>query len=322
MLKLTLHDRKILYELDKKSNLPLSELAKKLQRSKQFVLYRMSRLEKEGVITGYTAIVDMSKLGYFSFRVYLKLRQTTETEGQELVDFVKKNYEQVWTITSMHGKWDYALFLGVKTIMEFHQVWDGIMAEYKSKIKNYNVAVYAPIYNFNRRFFLETKEAKEERQVRIYGAGTAEEIDNLDWQIIKEYAPNVRKPALEIGKKLSVTGDTIRHRIKKLEQKKVICGYKIGLDLSKLGCVSYRVDLELLSTAENKRLFEFCKQHKNIYQINKSIGGANFEMEVIVKDEQELRQLLEQLKIEFKGVIDDLDYFGFSTFHVLNYIPD
>ena len=154
-IKIDLYDRKLLYELDKNSKISLRELSSKLKKSKQFVLYRMKQLEKADIITGYNAIVDMSKLGFFSFRVYFKFQQTTSSEGKTFVDYVKKNFHQVWTITSMHGKWDYALFLGVKTISEFHKIWDGIMLEYKPRIKTYNVAVYAPVYNFNRKFFID-----------------------------------------------------------------------------------------------------------------------------------------------------------------------
>lgn len=319
MIKLDKNDRRLLYELDKRSNIPLNLLAKKLRKSKQFVLYRLKRLTDEKVITNFTAIVDMAKLGFFSFRVYFKVKQMTKEEGEAFVKFVKEKYSQVWTITSMHGKWDYALFLGVKTIMELHEIWDGIMLEFKDKIKNYNVAVYAPVYNFNRTVFLDTPE---ETIVRVYGDGAPIQFDALDWKIIQEYAPNVRKSSLEIGKKLGVTADTVRNRIKKLEKKKIICGYKIGLDLAKLGYVSYRVDVELLSTKKNSQLFQFCKQHKNIYQVNKSIGGADFEMEVVAKDLQELLKIIDELKREFKEVIDDVDYFSFSTFHILKYIPD
>ncbi|HIH47801.1 TPA: Lrp/AsnC family transcriptional regulator [Candidatus Woesearchaeota archaeon] len=319
MLKLDKYDKKLLYELDKKANLPLSVLASKLHRSKQVILYRMKKLEEDGIITGYHAIVDMAKLGYFSFRIYLRFHQTTEEEEKQFVAFVKKNYAQVWTITRMHGKWDFALFLGVKNIMEFHTIWDGVLLQYKPKIKNYNVAVYAPVYNFNRSFFIDTQE---QRSVRIYGEGAPEDYDELDWKIIQEYAPNVRSSALEVGKKLGIAADTVRNRIKKLEQRKIITGYKLGLGVNKLGYTSYRIDLELISTQENPRLFEFCKQHKNIYQINKSIGGANFELEVMVTGLQELLQIIEEIKRTFKGIIDDVDYFSFSTFHILNYIPD
>jgi len=314
-----LYDRKLLYELDKNSAISLPILSKKLKRSKQFILYRMKKLEDDGIITGYHAIVDMSKLGYFTFRVYFKFQQTTEDEGKQFVGHVRKNLKQVWTITSMHGKWDYALFLGVKNISEFHDIWDSIMLQYKKKIKSYNVAVYAPIYNFNRKFFLD---ADTESIERIYGRGYSESIDKLDWKLIENYASNVRQSSLEIAKKLSVSADTVRYRIRKLAEKEIIVGYKIGLNLEKLGFVSYRVDLQLISTERNKELFEYCKQHKNIYQVNKSIGGADFEIEVTVKDLKNLISLIDEIKLRFKDVINDVEYFGFSTFHILKYIPD
>jgi len=113
-----------------------------------------------------------------------------------------------------------------------------------------------------------------------------------------------------------------KNRIKNLEKKEIIVGYKLGLNLEKLDYVSYRVDLQLTSTERNKELFEYCKQHKNIYQINKSIGGADFEIEVIVKNLNHLIDLIDELKTKFKNVINDVDYFGFSTFHILKYIPD
>lgn len=318
-IKTDLYDRKLLYELDKDSSIDLLTLSKKLKRSKQFILYRMRKLEDAKIITSYNAIIDMSKLGYFSFRVYFRFQQATEEDGKKFVEYIRSNFEQVWTIASVHGKWDYALFLGVKNILEFHKIWDGIMLNYKQKIKSYNVAVYAPVYNFNRKFFIDDPTEPIER---IYGAGEKEEIDELDWKIIETYSSNVRQSSLEISKKLKVSADTIRARIKKLEDRKIITGYKIGLNLEPLGFVSYRVDLQLLSTKRNNEIFEFCKLHKNIYQINKSIGGADFEIEVIVKDLGHLLQLIDEIKTRFKEVINDVEYFGFSTFHILQYIPD
>lgn len=317
--KIDLYGKKLLYELDKDSSISLSELSKKLKRSKQFILYRMKQLEEANIITGYNAIVDMSKLGFFTFRVYFKFQQTTEEDGKKFVDYVRANLKQVWTITDMHGKWDYALFLGVRAISEFHAIWDSIMLEYKPKIKTYNVAVYAPVYNFNRKFFVDNPQ---DAIGRVYGAGEKEEIDELDWKIIETYSGNARQSSLGIARKLGVSPDTVRARINRLEDKKIITGYKIGLNLEPLGFVSYRVDLQLLSTRRNKEIFEFCKRHKNIYQINKSIGGADFEIEVIVKDLSHLLKLIDEIKTTFKDVVNDIDYFGFSTFHILQYIPD
>ena len=125
-----------------------------------------------------------------------------------------------------------------------------------------------------------------------------------------------------MAKSLNTTPDTIRRRIKNLEKKKVIVGYKLGLNLEKLGYVSYRVDIQLFSTKRNKEIYDYCKYHNNIYQINKTIGGADLEVEAIVRNINELIQLVNEFKQKFNDVINDIDYFSFSTFHILKYIPD
>ena len=317
--KTDLYDLKLLYELDRDSSISLSQLAKILQRSKQFVSYRMKKIEEAKIITGYHAIVDMSKLGYFTFRVYFKFQQMTDSDGWSFVDHIKKSLPQVWSITAMHGKWDYALFIGVKTISEFHVAWDNIMLNYKKFIKSYNVAVYAPIFNFNKKFFLDNPKGIIER---VYGAGEKVDLDKTDEKLISVYAEDVRQSHLEIGKKLNISHDSVRKRIRLLEKKAVIVGYNLGLNLENLGFVGYRVDLQLNSTSRNKEIFSFCRNHKNIYQINKSIGGADFEIEVIVKDRAHLLSLIDEIKLAFKDVVNDVEHFGFSVFHSLKYIPD
>ena len=59
IVKIDLYDKKLLYELDKKSNINLNELAKKLRKSKQFILYRMQRLEQ----VYYGAILSVISIG-------------------------------------------------------------------------------------------------------------------------------------------------------------------------------------------------------------------------------------------------------------------
>jgi DNA-binding Lrp family transcriptional regulator len=316
---LDLHDRKLLSELDKNAAQSLAELARTLKRSKQFISYRMEKLETLRIITGYYAIVDMSKLGFFTFRVYLKLQQMSLMDRDELAEYTRKHFKQIWTVVSMHGKWDIALFIGVNAMTEFHTVWDGLLAEYKKRIKSYNIAIYAPIINFNRKFLLPTNEIGIER---VYGAGTAEPIDQLDRDIIDIYAENVRQSAAEIGRKLNTSSNIVRTRIKSLEQRKVIVGYKVDFDLGKLNLAGYRVDLQLISTDRNKELLQFCSMHKNIYQVNKSIGGADFEIEVVVKDLPHLLQVIDEIRTRFKDVINDAEWLGFTTIHTLKYIPD
>ena len=49
-MNLDIKDKKILYELDKNSRIPLSQLSKKVQLNEQTVHYRVKNLIKKGII--------------------------------------------------------------------------------------------------------------------------------------------------------------------------------------------------------------------------------------------------------------------------------
>jgi len=318
IVKLDEYDKKILYELDKDAHISLSKLAKKIRKSKQFVEYRIKKLEGNKIILGYHAIIDASKLGFFTYRIYFKFQQTTKKDEEEIIDLLKR-YENIWSIAKLYGKWDCAFFIGVKTIKEFHSIWDELILKYKRIIKSYNVSVYAPVINFNKIFF---SDKKLEIIERIYGDGEKVEYDDKDFRIIKEYSNNVRTPLIRLAEKLKLSLNTIRYRIKAMEDSKIIVGYKLNLNLEVLGYEGYRVDLHLISTKRNNEIYNYCKQHRNIYQIMKSIGGSDFEMSVIAKNLYELVKIIDELKEKFKEVVNDYEYFGFSVIPKLSFVPD
>jgi len=72
MAALDTKDRKILYELDLNSRQSFSRLAKKVGLSKDAVRYRITSLEEQGVIQRFHTVINVSKLGFISFRIYMK----------------------------------------------------------------------------------------------------------------------------------------------------------------------------------------------------------------------------------------------------------
>jgi Lrp/AsnC family transcriptional regulator, leucine-responsive regulatory protein len=58
------HDRRILVELQSDARLSMAELGRRVQLSQPGVTERVRKLEASGVITGYTAKVDLAALGY------------------------------------------------------------------------------------------------------------------------------------------------------------------------------------------------------------------------------------------------------------------
>lgn len=320
-MRLDLLHKKILYELEKDSSQPVSVLAKRLGRSKEVIAYRIHQLQKENILLGCSAIVDMARFDYFTFRIYIKWQDMTLEQKQEFFDDIGQN-ENIWTTTVLHGTWDAAFFIGIKTheyVQKFHTIWNDIQLKYKEHIAATKIAVYAPVHNFNKRFFIDTAEPVMER---VYGAGVPVEHDEIDEKLISLYATDVRQTYTSLAEKLGISAETVRQRIRKLEQKKVIVGYKINLNLPKMGHQGYRVDFALNSVKRNKELFEYLKQHKYFYQINRSIGGADFETEIVVESLKHLLDILEETVKRFKDVIKSYDYMGYSDFPRLSMVPD
>ena len=67
--KLDYFDRRTLFELDKNARISGTSIGKKIRKSKQFVDYRIKKLEENKILKGYITVIDYSKLGYLSVRV-------------------------------------------------------------------------------------------------------------------------------------------------------------------------------------------------------------------------------------------------------------
>lgn len=63
-IELDQHDHRILAELQADARLTMAELGRRVHLSQPAVTERVRKLEDEGVIRGYRAIVDAGKLGY------------------------------------------------------------------------------------------------------------------------------------------------------------------------------------------------------------------------------------------------------------------
>jgi DNA-binding Lrp family transcriptional regulator len=317
-MTIDLADSKILYFLDLDSKISHKTLAKKIGKSPETTLYRISRLRKRGIMLRQHAIVDMSKLGYETYRVYIRWQNMTLQDKEKFYAYLR-NKSDVWTTAILHGKWDLAFFVGVKQSSRFQALWSDIETLWKDKIAENKIAIYSPIHNFNKTFFVPELDFRIQR---TSGGSVVIKHDEVDEQICREFSPDVTQPLHAIAKKVGVSPETVRKRIKRLETEKVIVGYKIDIDFNRIDLQGYRVDFYLNSTQRNAELFEYLKQNKYFYQVNDSIGGADFETEIVVTSLTHLLNELENIMKRFKDVIRYYEYFGYSGFPTLGFIPD
>lgn len=115
-------DRKILKIISGHGRITVTELANRIGLSKTPCQMRLKRLEQDGVITGYRALLDPVKLGlhHIAF-VEVKLRDTREETLQQFNEKVS-TLPEVEQCHMIAGHYDYLLKVRTHDIDEYRRV--------------------------------------------------------------------------------------------------------------------------------------------------------------------------------------------------------
>ena len=103
--KVILHkyDERILALLGTNARLPISKIAQQLRLSRQSVEYRVAVMEREHLLAGSRAVINIRQLGYQSYHFFLTLHHTASE--QTLVHRAKES-DHVNVLISYSGKWN------------------------------------------------------------------------------------------------------------------------------------------------------------------------------------------------------------------------
>lgn len=151
--KLDQKDIQILDLLQNDAKITQKELAHEVGISITPVFERVKKLENEGIIKNYTAIVDTQKLGYNTF-VYcgIKLKEHIDKKIENFQNQVIK-LPEVLECNHLTGEFDYLLKVQVKSIEDYQKFLTGKLAS----IDN--------IFNVQSYFVL--KQLKQEHHIPL-----------------------------------------------------------------------------------------------------------------------------------------------------------
>ncbi len=114
-------DLKILWQLQENSNLTTKELASKVNLSSTPVFERVKRLEKEGIIQKYSALIDLEKLGgYFPVFCNIRLTQHNKNNGLAFLEAIN-SIPEVTECYNISGDFDFMIKLYVRTMKEYQE---------------------------------------------------------------------------------------------------------------------------------------------------------------------------------------------------------
>jgi DNA-binding Lrp family transcriptional regulator len=96
--------------------------------------------------------------------------------------------------------------------------------------------------------------------------------------------------------------------MKKLEKLGVIQGYKALINVAKLGYRYYKSYINLVNLDNLGELENYCMKNPNILNINKTIGGHDFEIELQAKSFDEFEDIMDDMRTKFSEMIEDYEF--------------
>jgi Lrp/AsnC family transcriptional regulator for asnA, asnC and gidA len=319
MEKLDLKNRKILYHLDLNSRQSFSQIGKKVGLHKDVVAHRVKRLQEKGIIVRFNTIIDTLKLGYTCMRFYFKYQYITPEIVKEIIDhFV--NFKRTQIVASPEGGFDLVVFMLAKNVSEIHSFWQKTLSKYRDYFAEQIIAPFIGENIYTKSFLLDERDDRE--NIIAKRGGEIVDYDNIDFQILKLLSQNSRMPTIDIAKELSLTTNTINARIKRLIELGVILKFHITINWEKIGYKWFKIDLYLKDYNKIHQIIKYLEVNPHLSYIDKTMGYADLELELIVENIDQLKQIIEEISIKFPKIIRNYIYFSISKSHKWFEMPE
>ncbi|MBI2140496.1 AsnC family transcriptional regulator [Candidatus Woesearchaeota archaeon] len=304
-ITLDLTDRKLLAELDKNCRTPNSILAKKVHKSREAVKYRIQQLLKSGIIEKFITSINPNKLGYLMFKVYLKLQNIPE-QREKFFEELRHNKDIYWMGIS-DGAFDCVFAILARNVTAYYGAINTILSRWENLIVSKVLGTMVDTTQYNKKFFTKDTDGKF---MVLGGDVVFNTIDELDEKLLATLANEARIPIAELARRLSSTIEIVRGRIKKLEEKGIILGYRIAVDFNKLGLEFFKAILyfKKLTKKDELSLMEWMRIHPNSLYYIRSLAPWEAEFEFAVQSYQHFNKIINELRKTFPDVIRNYEH--------------
>ena len=322
MKKIDLKDKKILFELDRDSRQSLSQIGKKVGVAKSIVSYRINRLQKLGIIKSYYTVVDLYKLGFIAPRLHFVYQYVTPEVEKKIIDYFTNN-KYTFIIVSTYGPFDLSVLFGLRDIRKLYAIWQEIQSKFGYYFEKQSLSFYLNEIHLPLTYLLdENKREKTQNYLNLSSSEEIIELDEIELKILNKLSSNSQMPLTDIGKELKLTARQVSYRIKKLIQSRIIEGFRIEVDIHKLGYEDYKVYIFLKEFNMRNKIIDYIIQNPHLICIDTSTGESHLELEFHFPNIDHLHKTLQDIQEKFPNAIRNYCQVSVKKVHKWLYLPE
>lgn len=314
---LDLLDKKIIVELDRDARQPLSKIARKLKVSKHVVSYRLAQLRKQGVVSGFYAVVDTSRLGYHNYRLYLRFRNCLSQRRAQIIKYLADE-PATWWVASTTYPWDAAAILLAQGVEEADSKLRALLSAFSAEIASYSLNRYVRLVHFPKDYLIGSGPLQKRKSFTLGGGGAAE-VSPLERKLLLELSYDARAGTVQLAGKLKTTPAIVKHSIRKMLKEGVILGFRVLVDYGKIGYDYYWIHIN--APGDGGKLAAFARSLPITVYFDETLGGRSVEFAVHMEKSESIHDFMRAILEKFGEQITDYSYFRVVENHKVIYMP-
>ena len=196
------------------------------------------------------------------------------------------------------------------------------LKKYRYYFQDQVFSIYVQLYLYRYSYLLDEFDKTDREKYEITGGGKRVKFDDLDFKILKVLSEHARIPVTEIANRLNTTPTVVNYRIKKLIKKDVIQGFRVNLNILKLGYKWFKVDIDLRDYAKREHIINYIKSNPHLIIVDESAGVTDLEFEFHLKSLNQLHEIMGNISSKFPDVIKNYKYIYATDVYKMHYMPE
>ncbi len=305
LLKLDANDWKILSEIKDNARQPLTKIAKKVHLSRSAVEYRLKQMHQEQLITGYRTLINIHKLGYKSYHVFLDAH-TPHEEKELLARAIDADYVNALILYS--GRYNLEISILAKDELDFLEKYAQLVDKIHFRKDLYLILLETISARVLPDKYIQKSSSKEKSFLTFRKKNDSSKFDSVDIKLLYSLSKEATKTNLSLAKELKISKDVLKYRLKKLEENGTIIEYRPAINYSALGLSINAVLINLSQDTEKIKQFEnFLKNEPSVLWSARTFGYYDYLLYVISQGLDEFHQTINNLKKQFAELIKNYE---------------
>ena len=310
MIRLSRKELQILHQLESNARQSLSAIAKKCRMSKESANYYIKKLEREGAIKEYFTLIDRSRLGLTTHRLYIKQRKLDPEVGKGIVRFLKSRPD-VWAFGETSSEFDFAVGVSTRDRYEFGDFVEELLNRFGKDILWLETQMMLDYTEYTREYL--TAESK--KTMKTLASKETVKHDSIDLKILGELRKDARIPFSKIANRLGLSERIVRYRVKRMEKMGIIVAYRCNTDYRKLGYDYYKIDLFLEDRTNIEKIRNFVNALPQTVYSEKTVYYSDIEFDIEVRGTEELLETVQRIAKKFPGALREFKYYTMLRFY-------